>query len=1391
MKGFIVKQIYLLFILLGMISCLPAEKTTQCADDEAYDATARTCVAKIGASSSTVKFSSISPSSSYTISQSAAARTHAITVADPYNNGYQVRWLVTLPSGSQISLGTGLSQTFNQSAYSTGVHILEVQLFDSTGNELFDSRSWSVNIVSETTPTISSLTSTPMTTTTSSPATTINATVSNPDSIANVNYAWYVNGTAVAGQSGVFSTTSQPLSFSFDPTNASSYYVGNGVYNVQLILSENLTSNTYNSFTWTITNNLPNFASIALGTSPTFTTVTPSKGSFITTINNTSITSSGFNYDSDADGTTDQIIDFCLLPNDINGVDGDGVFVDFLLDGALIPGASNIAFTSTTVPKCLSDEVDYSISIPTSTPTESHTLTAVVYDKYTGGSSRPAYNGFTQVDSFNWTLRVRQTNTPPTLTIANTSTIGCTTQTTTQFSNCTIQQGTSVDLTLAVSDDDFTSVQYDKFQVDFYLDGTLLDGTHSLSSSDCSHDFTETNTAAKFTCSLVINSYDSNGPIDPTTISNYQVTAVVRDQHGAYGTNPNITTSNTVSFLIDTINDNTNNAPTIAAFGDTNAAGTSFVTLQSTPSTPVTLAAGTVNENDDIIFNIEVTDQDRDNLTLSINRCSDLTCSIVFTPTLQTKTHNKNNDSLTEIITIPHEIGQDELTGTNQGNIFYRVVANDGTTTTSAIFALNVVNNNPDPSFNTANFSPLTTASLTTMAGFPLTINPGTISDASTADGNNISYQWQISTDGGTTFANLDGATTSTLIWTPGSELNYDTQNLTTTVNLRLCIGDDGVNNAGASKAADCNTAPAITAGNWTVNVISNFAQGEEFDANATTNSSLGELATWTDPRSVNPVIQYVAYVNSNREIVVDKIITASTGEKNGSTQKTTPEIVTLKFPATTDPSLATNGVTDLSITGDTTNDYLYIAYLSPMSSVDSVHVRRIDIGTGKTGFSGHQGKLGFDSEYNGFLDDITVSSDVINSPTENSDGLVQLEFTGDGASSTSMQIDFTGINSTNVSLQRAVDFCNPLATCSTVADTITSVVNAINTSTSPALQGITASASGTIVTLAGTASQEYIQVDINASAIGKIVVNQTSGYWEIPFLDSSRNGADQNKVSIFKGNLNTRLGNITTQSQYLAFTQKATRIVNDMDYNNNTSIIVTKNESDSRYSIYELDSNYGLLDVDTDLFGEALYDKVQVSISNKGSSNDNSAFIIGENQSGNLAYARVDAVSNNYDFSNIVVRNDLDSAFTLLTNVEQFSIQAGINSNELFIGVLENTTYNPYLVRVTGATPSADCSFGTAQNTAQCMKVLPKPQSHTAINLPISLSGILQNVTIGTDGATASEATNDILTYSLHIDDGSGFNLPVTGLINTSPISLSVDETTPGINYNIPYVSN
>lgn len=133
-----------------MISCLPAEKTTQCADDEAYDATARTCVAKIGASSSTVKFSSISPSSSYTISQSAAARTHAITVADPYNNGYQVRWLVTLPSGSQISLGTGLSQTFNQSAYSTGVHILEVQLFDSTGNELFDSRSWSVNIVSET-----------------------------------------------------------------------------------------------------------------------------------------------------------------------------------------------------------------------------------------------------------------------------------------------------------------------------------------------------------------------------------------------------------------------------------------------------------------------------------------------------------------------------------------------------------------------------------------------------------------------------------------------------------------------------------------------------------------------------------------------------------------------------------------------------------------------------------------------------------------------------------------------------------------------------------------------------------------------------------------------------------------------------------------------------------------------------------------------------------------------------------------------------------------------------------------------------------------------------------------------------------------------------------------
>jgi hypothetical protein len=81
-----------------------------------------------------------------------------------------------------------------------------------------------------------------------------------------------------------------------------------------------------------------------------------------------------------------------------------------------------------------------------------------------------------------------------------------------------------------------------------------------------------------------------------------------------------------------------------------------------------------------------------------------------------------------------------------------------------------------------------------------------------------------------------------------------------------------------------------------------------------------------------------------------------------------------------------------------------------------------------------------------------------------------------------------------------------------------------------------------------------------------------------------------------------------------------------------------------------------------------------------------------------------------------------------------------------------------------------------------------------TVFNLKVSLSDVVKNVAIGTDGATTGENTQDILSYGLHVDDGGGSITndakPILGLINVSEIQLTADETNSGTGYITPYVA-
>ncbi|MFT6633528.1 MAG: hypothetical protein ACJAS4_003499 [Bacteriovoracaceae bacterium] len=1408
------KFVYL-FLVIFLASCLPQEKTTQCKSNEAYNSSKRKCVATLGASSSTVNITNITPAGSYAISTADPSKSHAVTVADPYNNGFQIKWVLTLPNGNTSLLGTGLSITFNHTSFAQGSYILEVQLLNASGTEVFDSRSWTVNVITDTTPTISAITASPFSTTTTSAATNISASGNNPDGINNVNYQWMVNGSPIAGESGSFSSTLEALAFSFDPTSSSSYYTGSNVYTVQLVLTENLSNAIYNSETWIINNTTPNYANVTLGTSTTLLTTTPSTASIITTISDTEISNSGFLYDIDGDTNLDAV-DFCVQVDNVNGVDGDGVFVDFLIDGTNIPAATNQVMGAANTSYCLLDYNDYKYTIPPSIVAESHTITAVVYDKYTGSTNKPVYNGYSQVDTFTWTIRVRQQNTPPILEIDSVNTglggnISCAGKTTTTYSSCEVTHATSFKVALTVTDDDYNPIdftsEYAKFRVQFYLNGSLLDGTDDISSSDCYEDFSETNTADRYICDLTLNPYDINGPIDVTGLT-YSITAKVTDEDSPYLVSA--TDSNTVTWLVSKVNDY-NSGTGVNQFATTDADHIanpeySYISTQATPGTAITLSAAAVTESEIIQFHVYVDDEERDSHTIKIERCLDLGCTGVVVPAIATSTTNSTNNTNPRLTTINHQIGEDEVTGTNNDDVTYRVTVtdSDGATAQTSV-TVNVNNNNPDPVFNTANFNPTVPSSLIAFTGYPLSIDPGTITDASIIDGEVVLYQWMYSTDAGTNWIPISGATSKVLTWSPGQELDFTNQT-GSAVKLKLCLGDEGVDAAGASKTAlnggntDCkanslDTTGGVVTAAWDVTVFSNMAQGKSYDDNTFANTSFGEVAVWIDPTSVNPVVKYMAYVNIGREIIIEKIITSSDGTKSGSIEAI-EELESITFDASTDINYSVNDVTHLTMAGDTVNGALYLSYMAPIAGVDQVHVRRIDISGGKTMLT-HDGKFGFDSGYDDLTNNIIISSTGIDPETINTNGLAEINFT-DSANNVAMSVNFNGLHGGSTDINAGTQFCNPTTACTTIAATATAFATAINESTATELQGLTATAVGPLVTLEGIAEDDFLQADVGATKIGSIMVNQTTGKWQLPLIDHDLAGGNKNKIALLQGDLNVRLIDSNMAKTSLIGTVPSQEIANDIDAND-VVILATRGYSTGEIAVYEMDTSYTLIDINTDIFNDGNIANIKVAVSKETSEFTPSAYITGTNANNRLAFARIDSSGGDYNLAAATTYVDLDSGFSLLFNLDNYDITAGNKENQLLIGAVadsdSNTIYEAYLLQVSGTVPKVTCSYDVADTTSisKCMRLFTQA-TDPVFNLKVALGDVLEDVTIGSPGATAGENTNDVIPFAFHKDDGGGAiasdALPILGLINVSGTTLTVDETNAGTGYVTPYVA-
>lgn len=1432
----------LMIFALGVLSsCLPQEKTTQCGKDQAFNATQRRCIATITKSTDSISIANVTPASSYSVSLSDPSRTHAVTVSDPFNIGYSLKWNITYPSGSTLLVATGSTYTFNHSSFATGSYVLEVQVFNTAGTEILDSRSWTVNILSQTVPSISSTTPNPFGTTISSLPTTITTTASNPDLISNVNYQWFVNGAPVAGESGSFSTSTQALNFNFNPQSSSTYFVGAGVYSVQLSLTENGTGLLYTTYNWSVSNNIPGFSTVSTGTANAGSAVgniTPSPAAVVIALDEMDIVAGGFKNDLDGDGNLDSI-DFCVEAADVSGVDGNGVFVDFLENGVAIPNGVGIQLTMNNTSFCLGDAITaaaatYSMDIPALLQTESRTITAVVYDGFSGQSTNPTYSGATELTRYIWTTRVRQLNTSPVIEIDAVNTLlpgGCATASPTSMGGCTITQDETFNIAITVTDDDYDPsdfiTEYQYFRVQFYLDGILLDGSHSLSSNDCFEDFSETANSARYICTMDINPYDLNGPIDPTGKS-YTLTAVVEDSQSPYivAGSP---ASNTVTWTITTVNEDVDTGALINAFDETAAvpptATESFVSEQATPGTSIDLNANAnilapqVAEGDNINFNIAVDDIERDSHFIKIFRCDDKTIACTSPVTIATKSVISTSALNPKRAVITVKISEDSVTNNDIDFVYYRAVLRKDSSIFAAdldveTFFLSVQNTNPDPVFNTANFNPVLNTvgtPLIAYSGIPLTIDPGTITDASLLDGQLISYQWMVSIDANP-YAPIDGATDRVLTWAPGSEIDFLIQT-GTAVTIKLCMGDSGWDNAFDiaktpmnATSDDCLNA-TLDSGEWFVNSFSNMQVGQTYGDNTAANTGTGEAAVWIDQTSLSPLVKYMAYVTINKDIVIEKTVTLATGGKGGSTEQAVKEISSIIFSSTTDAGYSLNDVTNLSLTGDSTNKALYLSYMSPVTGVDLVHIRRIDISGGKTNVALlHDGKFSWDSGYDDLLDNSAPGpglSEAINAIS----GELEITVITDADATPGMDFSISNLHGGASALTAGVDFCVPVSICTTLATTATELATAINDTLLEEFQGLTATALADVVTISGVIDRDFIQADIGATSIGKIMVNKTSGRWELPLIDNDQSGGNKSKISIYSGSLNSRLDGVAASKSLLPATVPSQEIVNTIyksDKNadtvlegNDRILIVTRALGSGQTALYEYDSSYTLNDATTDLFADGVIGNItDLKVAVGQSLTNTSAYVMGRNEASAFAYARIDHVAGDFDFSTITLAVDLDNDFELIenNNASFYDLAAGPLENQLLMSIVDSANNDAYLLNITGSLPTIDCSYDKDQIVSKCMKILTKT-IETVFDLPLALGDVVENVILSDAGATALENQTHILPIVFHIDDGGGVitddALPVLGVLNVKASSFSGDEMSPGLKHNIPYIND
>ncbi len=1160
---------------MTMLSCLPVQKKTQCGENEAFNATKRKCVPVIGASTSnTVFIGAKFPANSYSIPKSVTTgSTHTVAVSDVYNYGFTVDWYVHASGSTSTVPQRQDSVTFDfiPSIFGPGTYVVEAILYDQDGVNQLDSTTWNVIVENLVAPV---LTSTSPSATAFSYLNTITTTrthsavISSPD-LEDGRYYIYLDGVLVAPDgfpsptSVPFNSTTTLASYSFVPGDLT-----NGSHTLEIKIHDGTTSDPlFDSYVWQINIIDPDYPVIQ----PIGNSTVPKLTQTITVVDGVTFGAGGWSNPSginlvtlsptnrglcvefdNVDKLTPMGVADITVVMSVNGIDFE--------PNAQREGTTNVFCATTT--NLNNAQTYFNLSNPD--VAEARTITVKTY----------AVGTTNLIEALSWNVAVRPTNIRPVISIdgANTSSLlGCSATNAVTYTGCTLTQSVNNDRdsdnydytgpldSAAIAASNFAiNIDYDpdiqaetdyqvKFQVKPAGSGSWEDidvlsvglQTNSPASnytySDCTYSPTETSgtlpSSNKLICALRMDAFNNSGPLPSGA---YILRAYITDANNGVGSGTP-KESNIVSWSINVLENQDTGSITIAPFitagsstpqnyfvNGQDQGATTLTQSFANSSSATTTAQAVGTEKFTITINSLVRDTQRDDFTISVSADNGLLGgqTALASTSLKERLDSREWVRVQTTVILPEWM----VTGAaSQARNFYITVQDRPESYTpvcttcasdTEILTLTITNTNPPPSFtDPAGAADVDLIGFKAFAGQPFSVPFTTAGflDTSIFDGNNVTWQWRISLDGGGTFddipnANSDNQVTPALTWTP----NHDIANAQD-VQLQLCLGDDGFGND-VSTCTISKTWTNLTA----YQATSKLARSE------VNTSSGNEAANWFDSSTKS---LYTTYT-SGTTIYVEK-------QKFNDVTQEFENIHSIAFPTEDINASQTPVIAEgLSIDG-TDGGALIISYKVTQAGTNSpqFRIRRIDLTNDKLNFN----YCGFYTPTDNGSHTGCISSDKVGATagllgatiSSGSPRQLAITFTGPASgvfeliTNSGATVTFNYGGPTVVGTD-TVGFCDggcgsTTATATALADAINNV-DGITDADSPEIfdlaQEISATVAGSTVTITGANEFDYYdESSATASYVGNVkIIDGTT--WVLPIAD----GASSLKVKIGSG---------------------------------------------------------------------------------------------------------------------------------------------------------------------------------------------------------------------------------------------------------------------------------